>query len=178
MQNKVFITRFAVLLAIQLVLAKYCQIGQFVYISILPAMILCMPTSRPSWWVTVAAFLSGLLVDGLADGVPGLNAAAILPVAVSQKAIIRMLIDQEAVKREYDLSFRENGYLRVSLGISACTLLFMIIYVTADCIHSESFILILLKILCSSIVSFIFGMAVFSVLTTSGKSDSHGGRKR
>lgn len=156
---------FAVMLIIQLILTKYGQLGFMISISILPAMILCMPTSRPTWWVLIVAFLSGLVVDGLSDGPLGLNAAALVPVAAMQKPFIRLFIDDDLVTRHYNFSFYQNGVIKVGLALLAETLIFMICYTLADCAGTRSGGFIFTKILLSTVASMIIGLLVCNVLS-------------
>lgn len=165
MSRRSFIARFVVLLIFQLVLTRYCQIGSLVCISILPAMIFCIPTARSGVWTLTVAFLSGIIIDALADGSIGLNAAALLIVAAARKPVIRMLIDEDIVERNYSFSFRRNGFAKVSGALVACTVIFLAIYVILDSAGTRSFGFNTLKILTSSTVSFIFGLPVVDFLS-------------
>lgn len=165
MSNSRFIFSFIVLLAIQLVLTKYCQIGPFIYISLLPAMILCMPTSRPVWYMLAVAFISGLLVDGLADGPLGLNAAALLFAAVLQRPVIRIVIDEELVERHYNFSFHSNGYVKILLALAIVAAVYLTAYVILDSAGTRSFWFNALKVLISMPLCILFGIPVISTLS-------------
>lgn len=164
MKDNRFILTFILMLVLQLVLTKYCQIGPYIYISILPAMILCMPTGKDSWWVMTVAFLAGILVDGLADGPLGLNAAALVPVAAFQKKVIKTFIDEDLVTRHYSFSFRQYGFGKIATALSIEQAIYFIIYVFADSAGTRSIGFNLLKILLSFIVSMIFGLISVNVL--------------
>ena len=165
MTRSSFIVRFIVLFILQLILTKYCQIGPFIFISILPAMVLCMPTSRPAWWVLVVAFLAGLAVDGLADGPLGLNAAALLPVAALQKPFIRIFIDEDIVERHYSFSFRSNGYFKIISALAVSVLVFILIYVILDGAGMRSFGFNFLKALLSALSGIVFGIPAIEFLS-------------
>lgn len=154
---------FILALLVQLVLTKYCQ-WPFVYICILPAMILCMPTARPGWWIMVAAFLAGFAVDALADGPLGLNAIALVPVAALQKTVIRLVIDEDVVERHYSLSFRSNGYIRLGIALAIVYAIFFIIYVFIDSAGIRNFGFNFTKLLLSILASLVFGMITIAVL--------------
>lgn len=151
------------LTAVQLVLAKYCQ-EPHLYICILPAMILCMPTTMPVWGVSAAAFVLGMLTDMLSDGVPGLNASALLFCAVLQKGMIRFFIDPDMVERGYSFSFHRNGYLKINLAQTALLAVFFIVYLILDSAGTRSFGFNLLKGLCSIGVSLVFGTITCGIL--------------
>lgn len=165
MTRSSFIVRFIVLFILQLILTKYCQIGPFIFISILPAMILCMPTSRSTWWVLVVAFLAGLAVDGLADGPLGLNAAALLPVAALQKPLIRIFIDEDIVERHYSFSFRSNGYFKIISTLAVSVLVFILIYVILDGAGTRNFGFNFLKVLLSALSGIVFGIPAIEFLS-------------
>lgn len=155
---------FILMLLLQLVLSKYCQIGPYVCICILPAMILSLPTSQPGWLQMTIAFACGLLVDILADGQWGMNAAALIPGAAMQKFFIRLFISDEIVERNYSFSFRKNGFGKISGALLAEILLFMAIYVILDCAGRRSGIFIASRIMLSTLVSFVFCAPAINIL--------------
>lgn len=167
--NRHFSIVFAVMLLLQLVLVKYCQIGHMIYISILPAMILCQPTSRPTPLVILLAFLTGMCVDLLADGVVGLNTAALLPLALIQKPVIRLMIDEDVVERHYSFSFFRHGYIRVGGALLVMTLLYMILYMVLDNAGDRTAGFVILRIFLSSLVSMIFAMVATAMLSPKQK---------
>lgn len=154
---------FILALLVQLVLAKYCQ-WPFLYICLLPAMILCVPTIRPTWWTMTVAFLAGFAVDALTDGTLGLNAVALVPVAALQKTIIRRVIDEDIVDRHYNLSFKANGYIRLSIALALAYAVFFIIYILIDSAGIRNFGFNFTKLLSSMLVSLIFGIITIAVL--------------
>lgn len=158
-----FAVCFILVLLVQLVLAKYCQ-WPFIYICILPAMILCMPTIRPTWWTMIVAFLAGFAVDALADGPLGLNAIALVPIAAIQKSVIRLIIDEDIVERHYSLSFKSNGYSSLSISLAVVYAIFFIIYIFVDSAGIRSFGFNISKFLLSILTSFTFGMVTIAVL--------------
>lgn len=164
MRNKRFIFCFVMALLVQMVLAKYCQAAPYLYISLLPAMILCMPTSRKTGWTMTVAFIAALAVDTLADGVPGLNAVALVPVAAGQKYVIKRIIDEDIVERHYTLSLQGYGYLRVGTALAILSAVYFTLYTVIDCAGTRNFGFILMKIVVSWGASIIFGMILINVL--------------
>ena len=76
----------------QVILCNYTQLGPYILLSMLPAMVLCIPTSVSTISCMLIAFASGLSVDWLSEGLLGLNTAAILPVALARKSIIKVFM--------------------------------------------------------------------------------------
>lgn len=164
MKQNTFIVSFILLMIVQLYLTKYCQIAPFVYISLLPALVMCLPTTRPQWFVMTTAFACGILTDLLADGVTGLNALAIVPAALLQKRMISVFIDDEIVERGYSFSFRENGYFKILMALTVLYAIYFTIYVIFDCAGQRPVGFILAKIAVSLCISLIFGAIVCGVL--------------
>lgn len=159
-----YILCFALLLVLQLALTKYCQIGSYICISLLPVMVLCLPTGNHSWMNMLIAMGCGLLVDALADGQWGMNAAALIPVAVMQKPLIRIFIGDEIVERHYSFSFWSNGVVKIGGAMLAELILFMGIYVLLDCAGCRSGAFMFFRTLSSVAVSFVFGLLVVNIL--------------
>lgn len=159
-----FILMAALIVILQIIMTKYCQIGPFLYVTMLPAVILCMPTSRPTWYVMLIAFILGLVTDGLADGPLGLNAMALIPAAALQKPLVRFFIDEDCVERGYPFTFHRYGYFGPAKALAVEVLLFFILYVIFDSAGERSFGFNLSKILISSLASIVVGMVVCGIL--------------
>lgn len=164
MKDGRFILMTVLIVIIQAILTKYCQIGPYLYVSLLPALILCAPTTWQAWRVLALAFICGVLTDGLAEGPLGLNAMALVPVAALQKPLIRILIDEDCVERGYSFSFHKNGYLSIGAALSIEVLVFFIIYIIFDSAGERSFGFNVCKLLVCSLSGIITGMIVCGVL--------------
>jgi len=123
---------FFCLLVVQLVMTNYVHMSQFVILSIMPALIMCLPLSIPTLWVMVIAFATGLSVDLLAEGVVGLNALALVPVAAARNFIISIICGNEVVERASDFNFKKNGVAKVAMVILLPLAMFLMIYIMAD----------------------------------------------
>lgn len=123
---------FFCLLVVQLMVTNYVHLSQFVVISILPALIMCLPMSLSSVWVMLIAFATGLSVDLLAEGVVGLNALALVPVAAARKLVVGAICGNDVVERGSDFNFKKNGVAKVSVIILLPLMLYLLIYIAAD----------------------------------------------
>ena len=92
------------LTAAQVLICNYLHLTQFVYLSILPVMILLIPIRLSTVSALCIAFLCGMATDLLGDGVPGLNTFALLPVALLRFSIIRLVCGEEIFARKEDIS--------------------------------------------------------------------------
>lgn len=123
---------FPLLVVAQAVLSSCFSFTPYAVLSILPAMVLCLPVSLSAVWALPAAFASGLAVDFLSGGILGLNTLAILPVALLRKGIIRLIIGEDLLARGENFSFEKNGFTQIAYAVIIAQLLFFVIYVAAD----------------------------------------------
>ena len=86
-----FVISFIAMIAIQIMLGGLLNLTQYLVISILPVMIICLPITFSTSRVLLVAFLTSLVVDFFTDGAMGLSAVALLPVAVTRYALIRLV---------------------------------------------------------------------------------------
>ena len=104
----------------------------YITLSILPIMILCLPLKISTVAAMIIAFVTGLSVDFLAEGLIGINALALVPVAYVRKSLIGFVFGQDLVSSGEDFSISKNGLGEVSMAILLVPSLFLIIYIAAD----------------------------------------------
>lgn len=130
--NQHFKTLYILLIIGQLALCNYCQFGPYVMLSMLPAMILCLPTGMSTITGMIVAFCTGMSVDWLSEGLIGLNTAAIVPVALMRKGIIRTFLGEDIIIRGDRFSYRKNGFAKISAANSICLIVFLGLYILLD----------------------------------------------
>ena len=123
---------FSLMLICQIMLCNFSPLGPYVVLSMLPAMILCVPLTVSTIGCMFIAFASGLTVDWLSEGLVGLNAAALIPVALMRKGIIRIYFGEDLIDRGDSFSFSKFGTAKVSAAILTSLTLFLIAYVILD----------------------------------------------
>lgn len=127
-----YLTAWLILLAAQLVLCNYFHVTPLLTLSILPAMILCLPARCDTLSAMFIAFGAGLLADTLADGVIGLNAVALVPVAYVRRDMVRFIFGEEVVSRGRLFSVGRNGFMKVSFALLLSQGLFLLVYILCD----------------------------------------------
>lgn len=132
MTNTRFLTTFLLLLLVQMCITNFFRISPYLMLSILPAMILLIPIRRGTVPALLIAFFTGLAVDFLAEGLPGLNTVALLPVAFFRLNIIRLVFGEEVFARKEDISVPRQGIWKMSVAILMAQALFLIIYIWID----------------------------------------------
>ena len=116
----------------QMMICNFTNLGPYVMLSMLPAMIMCIPTSVSTIACMGIAFASGLSVDWLAEGILGLNAASLVPVALARKGIIRLFLGEDLLARNDSFSIRKNGVQKISLVAIASCAIFLAVYIFLD----------------------------------------------
>ena len=116
----------------QVVLCNYASLGPYIMLSMLPAMVFCIPTTVSTTMCMLIAFASGLAVDWLSEGIIGLNAAAILPVAWLRNGVIKVFLGEDLITRGDRFSFRKNGFSKISVALFIMMAVYLGIYVFLD----------------------------------------------
>ena len=123
---------YVLLVICQVIICNYFHFTPYVTLTILPAMILCTPLSIGTIGCMFLAFISGLAVDWLAEGIIGLNVAAALPVALMRKPFIRVFFGEDLITRKDSFSFRKNGTSKVTAALISSISLFLVLYIFLD----------------------------------------------
>jgi len=130
--NQNFGLLFFLLVICQIILCNYACFGPYILLSMLPAMILCIPIGISTIACMMIAFASGLAVDWLSEGLLGINAASIIPAALTRKAVIKLFLGEDIIARNDTFSIRKNGLVKVSLALLSTSALFLAVYIFLD----------------------------------------------
>lgn len=149
----------------QVILCNYTQLGPYILLSMLPAMVLCIPTSVSTISCMLIAFASGLSVDWLSEGLLGLNTAAILPVALARKSIIKVFMGEDLISRGDSFSYRKNGFAKISAAHSICLITFLSIYIILDVAGTLPTGFCIIKGIVSFICNFFLAILVTNILS-------------
>ncbi len=162
--NSYFTLLYVILTILQLVICNYLGLSQFLTLSLLPAMVFCLPLSVNTFWAMIIAFVTGLCVDGLGDGLLGLNAFALVPVALIRRPLVSGIFGSDVVERNGHFSIYNNGLFRCAGAVAICTAIFFFLYILVDGAGTRPFWFSLVRFLCSFLLSTVFGVIVLNVL--------------
>ena len=104
----------------------------YLMFTILPVMVLCISIRIGTLGTMLIAFVTGLTVDLLSEGLLGLNALSLVPVAFCRNGIIRLVFGNEVFARGEDFSAQRNGLGKVILATLIAYALFLAVYVWVD----------------------------------------------
>lgn len=144
---------FFLVFLLQVVITDYVHAGPYLFLCLIPFLILNIPLSRRPQLVLVIAFGMGLMLDLLSDGVAGLNAAAAVAAAASRKLFYRTLVNadhQDRTEVPVPSAVGIPKYLRYAAAVTA---VYVAVYVLFDCISFRPAGFILLKFALSTIVN-------------------------
>lgn len=164
MKNR-FVLTYVLLVIAQMLLCNYFHFTPYLMLTILPVMVFCIPTRVSTFWTLVIAFVTGLAVDYFAEGIIGLNAASLLPVAILRRPLIEAIFGPEPFEQEENITAKKYGLTKVTLAILIITTLFLLIYNIADCAGTRPFIFILAKVCLSLLASYILSLLAVNLLS-------------
>lgn len=166
-----FIATWLLLLAIQAVICDCMFLGPLVTVSLLPAMVMFIPLHTRTEVTMLIAFAAGFAVDWASDGVLGLNMAALVPVALVQKPLVRLFIGEDTVVRTEALSVKKSGWTRMLALVTVATAVFLTVYVTVDGAGERTFGFSALRFAVSLAADVPFGAAVIHIFSGRNSRD-------
>lgn len=152
------------LAAAQVLICNYLHLSQFIYLSILPAIILLIPIRFSTPVALCIAFICGMLTDLLGDGVLGLNTFALLPVALLRPSLIRLVCGEEIFARKEDISIARQGYIKISICLIVAQAIFLLLYIWADGAGTRPLWFNALRFFASLLAGFLLSLLVTEIL--------------
>lgn len=149
----------------QVILCNFTNLGPYVMLTLLPAMILCVPLTVSTPLCMVLGFATGLSVDWLSEGLIGINAAAAVPVALMRKPLIRFFLGEDIITRSDSFSFKKNGAGKISAVLFVAITIFLSIYIILDGAGTRPFWFNLTRYGISMACNFILALIVTNTLT-------------
>lgn len=156
---------YSLLVICQIIMYNYTQLGPYILLTMLPSMVLCIPTGINTIVCMIIAFASGFAADWLSEGLLGLNTAAILPVALLRKGIIRIFLGEDIINRNDSFSIRRNGIWKVSFAILTSTAVFLAVYIFLDGAGTRPFWFSSTRFGVSLLCNWVLGIIVIRLLT-------------
>ena len=164
MRNSFTLT-YILLTVAQMILSNYFHFTPYMMITILPAMILCIPTKTGTVKAMLIAFATGLAVDFFAEGTLGINAMSAVPGALLRRPFIGILFGNEPFEQKENVTIRKYGFARVTMAVTLMTMLFLLIYILADCAGTRPFWFVITCLGLSTLASLIASVCIINLLT-------------
>ena len=161
--RKKYALAYLILLMMQMIICNYFRLGPFLLVSLLPAMVFCIPLRCGTLPTMLIAFATGLTVDFLAEGLPGINTLSIVPVAYCRLGLCKMIFGDELVERGNDFSIEKHGIVKVAFALGIADAIFLLIYIIADGGGSMPFVFNLVKFAVSLVVGILLSLVIADV---------------
>lgn len=140
-----YILTGVILLLIQLVTDEYINVFPLLHIAVFPLLIIILPDNIKPIALMVIAFLFGLIIDAISDGVIGLNAAALVGVAFFKQPLLYAMLNKSNL---IDMVVISSKNIKTGLYICICGILYSIfffIYIVLDGITSADILYSLIR---------------------------------
>ena len=165
MKTQNFGLLFCMMVLGQMVLCNFAGFSPFITLTMLPAMIVCVPLTVSTPLCLLLAFATGLSVDWLSEGLIGINAASLVPVALMRKPLIRFFLGEDLITRSDSFSFRKNGIGKISFVLIVSLLISLGIYVFLDGAGTRPTWFNLTRIGLSLLCNYVLALIVTNILT-------------
>lgn len=159
-----FIIFFVLLLIAQILVCNFLNLSQYLMITILPTLILCVPNHIKTHWLLIIAFAAGFAVDFFSTGALGLCCAALLPVAFLRNTVLKAVYGNDLFLRKEEISLAKHGHFNMSVSILLCLLLYIILFVWIDAAGTRPFWFNALKCVISLTVSYFCSLPIARML--------------
>ncbi len=159
-----FLIMYLLIAGAQLLVCNYFHISSYIVLSLLPAAVFFLPTGIGTAAAMFIAFATGLSVDLLAEGVLGLNALALVPVAASRRFLRDAVFGKELSVSGEDISMRKYGVGKVSFAMMVSQAVFLIIYLWADGAPARPALFNVLRFLSSLVAGTLVSLAIAHLL--------------
>ena len=164
MKKPIFWLIYALLIIAQMLLTHFLRVSPYLTLCILPVMVLCIPIRVNTIGAMLIAFVTGLIVDLVGEGVLGLNTLALVPVGFFRNQIIQLVFGTEVFARGEDFSARRNGVGKVALAALIAEAIFFILFIWVDGAGTRPFGFNLLRWVCSLGGSMLLAMLTLDLL--------------
>jgi rod shape-determining protein MreD len=151
---------YVIILALQIVLSGYVNIGPYIYLCCLPLLVIYLPLDQETGVSMIVAFACGLIVDFLCDGIMGLNAAAAVALAAVRKPLYAACFSKDNLERAVIPTIQEAGVLRHINFILVSLAVYFIVYICLDSVGMESLTTTLLRFVLSCAANLVLILAL------------------
>ena len=125
-------------------------------------LVICLPASLSTNKSMTVAFLTGLLVDAFSDSY-GMNALACTVLAFVRKPVFHLYVSRDEDPTVQPLTMHSLGVPQFMKYALTMTLIYMVVYFIAEAFNFFNFERMLLRIVASTVYTFLMVCAVSSL---------------
>lgn len=149
-----FISRFIILLTVQVVVLNNIQFSGFINPFVYIMFIMILPVKVPGWMLLVIAFFIGLIVDMFSNTM-GMHAAACVLMAYARPTVLRYLAPREGYEADSIPSVRVQGFAWFFIYAAILTLIHHAALFYIEVFRFTEFLSTLLRVFLSSVATLI-----------------------
>lgn len=157
MKGSRFLLIYLILVIAQILINNLLGISQYLLLSLLPMLMLCLPVKTGSLTAMLIAFATGLVVDFFSNGLLGMTSFALVPTALCRRLVISLVFGSEVFSRGENITLRRQGVPKFALAILLITAVYFLLYVPLDSAGTRTFgfnaLRFVISVLSSSLVS-------------------------
>ena len=139
MRNGRYFIVFAILTLAQALISNYFLFSQYVLISLLPLLIVSLPSRYGTPAALALAFAAGFVVDFVGSGTLGLTSCTLLPLALLRFPLLRLVSGEEILTYRDDSPIAHQATAEQALTLTLACLLFFGLYVWVDSAGTRPF---------------------------------------
>lgn len=132
MRNGHYFVTFAILCLAQALISNYFLFSQYVLISLLPLLIVSLPSRYGTPAALGLAFVAGFVVDFVGGGTLGLTSCTLLPLALLRIPLLRLVSGEEIMTDRDDSPLAHQTTPEQALTMVLACVLFFGLYVWVD----------------------------------------------
>lgn len=144
---------FVLIFLIQVILNDSVTFGIYLYLVPICFTVLSRDVGTSSLNMLLTAFGTGILVDLLSNGVPGLNAAALTAMAAVRKPVLKQLFVLQGGERYRYPSVWNMGAGKYYIYLAGCCMVFFVFYVFLESVGVAGFWLDIQRIVAGTLVN-------------------------
>ena len=153
MRNGRYFIIFTILTLAQALISNYFLFSQYVLVSLLPLLIISLPSRYGTPVALGLAFATGFVVDFVGSGTLGLTSCALLPLALLRIPLLRLVSGEEIMTDRDDSPVAHQTTAELALTLVLACALFFALYVWVDAAGTRPFWFNFLRTLFSTGVS-------------------------
>lgn len=157
------------LILAQGVLDNYVNLSIYLNVTLFVFPLLMLPVRTGTVPAMLAAFIIGLVVDILGNGIPGLTAAALTAAALLRKTILGLIVPKDPSSKDGKGSMEDLGIRQFAVYSAVMCLIFLLAYILLDCAGFRPFWQCILRLCASLAVNTTLMTLLFAVSSDNRK---------
>ena len=150
-------------------LDNYVNLSIYLNVALFVFPLLMMPIRTATVVAMSVAFIVGMVVDILGNGIPGLTAAALTAAALPRKTILGFIVPKDLSSKDGKGTIEDLGIRQFAIYSAVMCLIFLLAYILLDCAGFRPFWQCILRLCASLAVNTTLMTLLFAVSSDNRK---------